>query len=181
MSVESEVWPAARGGVLVRSLAGAFAAERERWPLWVPVGIGGGVATYFALPFEPAAAWAPTLLIAALCLGCAGFWWLRKKGRGEAMVIVAFLLGAPALGFTAVKVSSDRIAAPVLGSRLGPTMVSGRILNAEPGLKGLRLTLAVSAIDRLAPTGVPGRVRIRVRPSMVSAMGAGGAEALGND
>ena len=158
----------------------------------MPVGIGGGVATYFALPFEPAAAWAPTLLIAALCLGCAGFWWLRKKGRGEAMVIVAFLLGAPALGFTAVKVSSDRIAAPVLGSRLGPTMVSGRILNAEPGLKGLRLTLAVSAIDRLAPRETPDRVRIRVRPSMVpdkvsartparvAAKVAGGADAFGS-
>jgi competence protein ComEC len=183
MSVEGEIWPAPRGWGLVCT----FAAERERWPLWVPVGIGGGVATYFALPFEPAAVWAPALLIAALCLGIAGFWWLRKTGRGEAIVIVAFLLGAPALGFTAVKVSSDRIAAPVLGSRLGPTMVSGRIINAEPGLKGLRLTLAVSAINRLTPSETPDRVRIRVRPSMVPAKGAAmtpakvasGAEALG--
>jgi competence protein ComEC len=96
------------------------------------------------------------------------------------MVIVAFLLGAPALGFTAVKVSSDRIAAPVLDSRLGPTLVRGRILNVEPGLKGLRLTLAVLSIDRLAASEAPRRVRIRVRPSMVPAKVGGRGEALGS-
>jgi hypothetical protein len=28
-------------------------AERERWSLWLPVGIGAGVAAYFALDTEP--------------------------------------------------------------------------------------------------------------------------------
>ena len=30
-----------------------FAAERERWIPWVPVGIGLGAVCYFALPAEP--------------------------------------------------------------------------------------------------------------------------------
>ncbi len=166
MYAEPEVRLEPRGGGPVRRLARAFAAERERWPLWVPVGIGGGVAGSFVLPFEPAAAWAPVLLIAALCLGCIGYWRLRKSGRGEAMVIVAFLLGAPALGFTAIEVESYRLAAPVLEKRLGPVMVRGRIVVQEPGIKGVRLTVAVSAIDRLAPARAPARVRLRVRPSL---------------
>ncbi|MEE8563321.1 MAG: DUF4131 domain-containing protein [Alphaproteobacteria bacterium] len=166
MYAEPEVRLEPRGGGPVRRLARAFAAERERWPLWVPVGIGGGVAGYFVLPFEPAAAWAPALLIAALCLGCIGYRRLRKSGRGEAMVIVAFLLGAPALGFTAIEVESYRLAAPVLKARLGPVLVRGRIVAQEPGIKGVRLTVAVSAIDRLAPAEEPARVRIRVRPSL---------------
>ncbi len=83
------------------------------------------------------------------------------------MVIVAFLLGAPALGFTAIKVESDRVAAPVLGSRLGPVLVRGRIVALEPGIKGVRVTVAVSAIDRLAPSEAPARVRFRVRPSLL--------------
>src|SRR5437868_14727396 len=28
-------------------------AERERWPLWLPVGFGTGIGLYFAMPFEP--------------------------------------------------------------------------------------------------------------------------------
>ena len=33
-------------------------AERDRWPLWLPVALGTGIALYFALPFEPSPAWA---------------------------------------------------------------------------------------------------------------------------
>ena len=39
-----------RGGLI------ALAGERERWPLWLPVGLGTGIAVYFALPVETAGA-----------------------------------------------------------------------------------------------------------------------------
>ena len=60
---------------LVAWLAGALLAERERWVLWLPVGIGAGIAVYFALPVEPPV-WlgATGLLLAALVL-C----WLRWR------------------------------------------------------------------------------------------------------
>ena len=174
MGAEPEVRPEASGGALVRRCARAFAVERERWPLWVPVGIGGGVAGYFGLPFEPAAAWGPAILAAAICLGCIGYRRLRTSGRGEAMVIAAFVMGAPALGFTAIAAENHRVAAPVLEKRLGPVLVRGRIVAQEPGIKGVRITVAVSAIDRLAAADLPARIRIRVRPSMAP----GGAQTL---
>ena len=31
-------------------------AERDRWPLWLPVALGIGAGGYFALPVEPSAA-----------------------------------------------------------------------------------------------------------------------------
>ena len=38
-------WPAA--------LVGLLDAERERWALWLPVGLGIGVIGYFGLTAEP--------------------------------------------------------------------------------------------------------------------------------
>ncbi len=176
MSAELNFRSEERNAVLTRRASLGFGAERERWPLWVPVGVGVGVAGYFALPFEPQAAWAPAILFAAVCLGFMGFRQLRKWGRGEAMVILAFMVGAPALGFTVIKVKSDLVAAPVLQSRLGPVMVQGRVVALEPGLKGPRLTIAVSTMDRLDAAKIPARVRIRLRPSLVP----GGVQKLGN-
>jgi competence protein ComEC len=34
-------------------LAARLADERERWVLWLPVGVGVGIGLYFALPAEP--------------------------------------------------------------------------------------------------------------------------------
>ncbi|MGH6618107.1 MAG: hypothetical protein ACREF6_01020, partial [Alphaproteobacteria bacterium] len=31
-----------------------FAAQRDRWALWIPVLFGSGIAIYFTLPAEPA-------------------------------------------------------------------------------------------------------------------------------
>ena len=60
---------------LLAWLARNLLAERERWFLWLPVGLGAGVAVYFALPVEPPV-WlgAVGLLVAAVLL----FWlWWR--------------------------------------------------------------------------------------------------------
>jgi len=42
-------------------------AERDRWPLWLPVALGAGAGLYFALPAEPA----PGAGMAALAVGLA--------------------------------------------------------------------------------------------------------------
>ena len=44
-----------------------LAAERDRWPLWLPVALGTGAAAYFALPAEP------SLLCGVLVLSLSGF------------------------------------------------------------------------------------------------------------
>ena len=72
-------WPGAGSGGPgwrnpLRWLGACFAAERERWILWAPVGIGLGVVGYFALPAEPPA-WIGTVAAALLVLlrrCCAG-------------------------------------------------------------------------------------------------------------
>ena len=149
-------------------VAGWLAAERERWALWLPVGIGAGVAGYFALPFEPDNAPGLIALAVALGLGCLGLRMLRAQGRGEALVICAFLIGAPAVGFSAAKYQSDAAAAPVILKRLGPVKVMGRIEMVEPALKGPRVTIAVYAIDRLEAAATPRRVRLRLRPRLLA-------------
>ncbi|MDX1483140.1 MAG: ComEC/Rec2 family competence protein [Alphaproteobacteria bacterium] len=150
----------------VGGVRSAFAAERERWPLWLPVGIGAGIGVYFALPFEPGFGAAAGLLALALALGLFGMHRTGKGGQGGGWIVAAFLIGAPALGFLAVKGQSARVAAPVLAERLGPVMVTGRIAQSEPALKGVRLTLEVSGIDRLPAEKTPHRVRVRVRPAL---------------
>ncbi len=37
--------------------------ERERWFLWLPVGVGLGIALYFGLPREPPVWLGPALLV----------------------------------------------------------------------------------------------------------------------
>src|SRR5688572_29184639 len=54
----------------LRRLAACFAAERERWILWAPVGIGLGVVGYFLLPTEPPS-WIGTLAAALLMVAAA--------------------------------------------------------------------------------------------------------------
>lgn len=45
----------ALGGSLGARLAANLAAERERWPLWLPGFMGAGIGIYFWLSVEPAA------------------------------------------------------------------------------------------------------------------------------
>ncbi|MFQ5955059.1 MAG: hypothetical protein ACE5JZ_08365, partial [Kiloniellales bacterium] len=45
-------------------------AERERWALWLPVGVGAGVVVYFSLAWEPP--WWLGLAVLAAVLAVAG-------------------------------------------------------------------------------------------------------------
>jgi competence protein ComEC len=46
----------------------SFWIDHQRWFLWVPVGIGSGIALYFNLAFEPSWIWTLIGLLACLCL-----------------------------------------------------------------------------------------------------------------
>ncbi|MCW5732402.1 MAG: ComEC/Rec2 family competence protein [Alphaproteobacteria bacterium] len=134
--------------VLLRLLA----AERGRWMLWSPVGLGAGIAIYFALPFEPrpASLLAPSLLV--LLLGVAAI-------RRRAWLVLAL----PLLGFVLAAARTAEVAAPALGAETGPVEVSGRVLQATPGEGKRRLLLDRLDISRLPPDRVPARVRITIR------------------
>ncbi len=137
--------------------------ERQRWVLWLPVGIGTGVAIYFQLPFElplwPFATVAAVALVAAIL------------GRNRTWILVVGLtLFALTAGVAVAKWRVAQVAGPILARDLGPVSVEGRLLEAEPLPNGTRLTLDELNFERVNRSDLPRRVRV------VSRQGAGGAE-----
>ena len=140
------------------ALGRAALAERERWPLWLPAGLGTGIALYFALDFEPSLAWAG---LAALAGAAAAF---GAAGTPRPVLRVALAaLAAIAFGFALAKARTETVAAPVLPAKLGPVALDGRIEAAELHGKGIRFVLGRIRGKRLAPDTAPARVRISVR------------------
>ena len=131
-------------------------AERDRWPLWLPVALGAGAGGYFALPFEPPA------VIAWVALGLT---WvtLTLAILGRARWQFAFLwalLAALLLGFGLAKLREIRIATPVLDHAL-VAHLTGRVVAQEPREKGERLVLA--DVHSGALPNAPKRVRVAMR------------------
>ena len=132
---------------LLAWLARNLLAERERWFLWLPVGLGAGVAVYFALPVEPPV-WlgAVGLLVAAVLL----FWlWWRLSasafsGRAPGLLGVLVLL----LGFAVASLRTHLVEAPML-ERRGAYELEATVLLVEDRTRGQRLLLGVAAIEGL--------------------------------
>jgi competence protein ComEC len=136
-------------------LAGAFAAERDRWFLWLPACFGGGIACYFLLPSEPPY-WTGAILTLA-ALAAAGLY--RRPEISIPLLAVAVF----AAGLATATWRTAGVAAPVLERRHGPVFVLGRLLEVQPREGGVRLVLDRVAIERLAPAATPERIRINQR------------------
>lgn len=141
---------------LLQALGSSLAAEREQWSLWLPVGLLGGIALYFALPWEPPS-WLG-LAAAGVLAGCALL--LRARSGLATAILVPAVIAA---GFALAQWESWRVAGPVLAQEVGPRPVSGRVLEVEPREDDVRIVLASPVIARLAPEETPRRVRITVR------------------
>jgi competence protein ComEC len=133
-------------------------AERARWPLWLPVGMGAGIGVYFALPVEPG--WAAAAM-AALALAGAG--WLAAKARRGGLRLAAMAAAAILTGFCAAKARTEWVRAPVLERKIGPVKFVARVVQAEPRGRGLRLLLQPERIRRLRDGAMPDYVRVSVR------------------
>lgn len=138
------------------AIVDAAASERDRWLLWLPVGVAVGVVSYFALPSEP------SLWIAILALGLAVALAVLALGRSSLLLAMAITVAAVALGFGAAKLRTIAASAPVLEGKLGPAAVSGIVVTAEPWENGPRIILAQPKIAGLAPDKTPAKVRIRL-------------------
>lgn len=141
---------------LVQTLAG----ERERWPLWLPVAFGLGTVHYFQLANEPSAYLSAGALAATALLA------LLARGRGGVLVL-ALLLFAGAAGFANAQLRTWAVAAPILEREIGPVMVSGSLISAEPHDGGWRILLRPREIGRLEEEKLPARVRINLAESLV--------------
>ena len=104
------------GPELLSWLVANLLAERERWLLWLPVGLGTGIAAYFALPLEPPL-WlgAAGLLLATLLLAWSG--WRLSADAFQSCAPGLLGLVVVLLGFTVATLRTDLVDAPVLDRR----------------------------------------------------------------
>ncbi|MGE0256606.1 MAG: ComEC/Rec2 family competence protein [Alphaproteobacteria bacterium] len=133
-------------------LAATLLAERERWVLWLPVGLGAGIAGYFVLPAEPGW-WIGPLALAVTALLAVVLW--RRPPAALAMLAAATV----AAGFAAAQWRAGDVAAPVLEREVRAGL-AGRVVSIEPDDGGRRLVIAVERIGRLPAAALPRLVRV---------------------
>jgi competence protein ComEC len=136
-------------------LADMAGAERDRWLLWLPVLAAAGIALYYALPVEPAL-WPAGAVVIAASLSA----WLARRHTAPALLAVAIAAGG--VGFAAAKLRTLAMEAPILARELGPVIVEGRVVAAEPGEAGGRIVIEHPRIARLSASETPQRVRLRL-------------------
>ena len=128
-------------------------AQRGALFPWVPVAFGTGVATYFALRFEPSQTVWLVIAAAAAALGLA----IMRLGQ-RAPILIALALVLAGFGVAAWRTHS--VAEPVLSFRYyGP--VDGRIVGIDRSASDrIRITLDRVVLSRVDPDRTPTRVRI---------------------
>lgn len=128
-------------------------AERDRWILWCPVGLGCGIALYFALPVEPAPEWGVTALVLAAVSG-----WLAR--RNAALLGLCLCLGLLFAGFSLAQWRTATVAAPVLTEETRTLWLTARVLRVEERQTRVRLLLEQPVIE--GPSSLPRLERIRL-------------------
>lgn len=141
----------ARGSLA--SIAARLEAERDRWLLWLPVALGGGIAVYFELSVEPPLWTGPAIAMAGLLT-----LWLAAAG-GKLMPL-AWGLIAFGLGFGSAAWRADVVGAPVLARTYGPAPVQGRIVEVALLPEGRRVILDQVSLRGIRAEETPTRVRI---------------------
>ncbi len=129
-------------------------AERGRLALWLPVALGCGVLLYFALPWEPPAAWGWAALPGPVLA-----WWAGR--RHPHLGWAAGLLAAVALGLALACAQAAR-QPPALEPPRTATLLHGRVAQVEALPEGLRLTLEAARFGEGAAQSR--RVRVRLKP-----------------
>lgn len=137
------------------ALADAVLAQQERWPLWIPVLLGGGIALYFVLAHEPPR-WSGPAALGAVAVAAAMF------RRSQPVLLAALATCAVAVGFSLAQYRAHVVAAPVIEGRIGPTVVGGRIVAVDGGGSYRRVVLDQVSVGRLPEARTPARVRIRL-------------------
>jgi competence protein ComEC len=140
-------------------LGAGLAGDRDRWPLWLPVAAGLGVAGYFGLSREPEP-WAGGVL-AALTLGLL-LRWRNQVGAGA----LALTLFAMAAGFAAAQARTLWLDTAMLADEVGPLRLAGTVAAVDRRPEGLRVVLdGVTAAAADEAIELPPTVRVRLAGS----------------
>lgn len=138
--------------------------EHQQAIIWLPVGIGTGVALYFALPIEPDVV--VTIAVLATAVTTVAIAWRRQSLRSTLILMVAL-----AVGFAATDLRSAQVAAPVIAKRSGPTHLEATVIRTEVRERGGRITLEDLVLTGGTISAVPERVRITLRSGKPPAPG----------
>ncbi|MFN3076763.1 MAG: ComEC/Rec2 family competence protein [Alphaproteobacteria bacterium] len=145
-------------------IAGELGAERERWAYWLAVAFGGGIAVYFGLKWEPPTGFGyPFPAIAVVPLSILFSFWFRRHATVAAL---GWILAVMAAGFSVAQSRALSVEAPVIERRIGPVMVTGRVLSAERKGLGRRVVLDRLDIASLGGEKTPHTIRVRFSSQM---------------
>ncbi len=133
-------------------------AERDRWALWLIVGLGCGIGLYFALPSEPPR-W---LMSAGLGAALAAALLAGRVQHGVWLGLLA-LAAAMTIGFSAAQLRTQMVDAPILSSKIAYARFTGRIETLHPHKNGIRVVIGDITSERPLKTTTPGRIRISIR------------------
>lgn len=132
-----------------------FLDEHHRWPVWIPVFIGGGVWFYFSLPQEPSPLWAWVSIVP--------FGGLLLKGRIRLFIWVLFFTS---LGFSAGIIRTSRLSVHMLEEEIGPLWLGGEIQSVEEKLSStgkLSNRVVLSQLSSRESKYLPQQVRLTLR------------------
>ena len=146
---------------LLAWLVANLLAERERWLLWLPVGLGAGIAIYFALPLEPPL-WlgATGLLLATLLLAWSA--WRLPAHAFHSCAPALLGLVVVLLGFAVATWRTHLVEAPVLDRRAA-YVLEATVLLVEDKIRGQRLLLGELNIEGIEANATPARIRVSTR------------------
>jgi competence protein ComEC len=154
------------GASSVRWVWARLLEERERWFLWLPVGVGLGIGLYFGLPREPPVWLGPALLVPP-ALASVRLGWFAAGDEPSLAKPALIGLAAIVLGLTVASLRTQLVAAPVL-ERRGAYLIEGQVLLVEDQLRGQRLLLGDPTVEGLETVHTPARVRVSVRASDIT-------------
>ncbi|NDF11570.1 MAG: ComEC family competence protein [Proteobacteria bacterium] len=143
-----------------------FAADRERFILWLPVWLGVGIGSYFSLTNEPSLVY--PLAAGVLCLLLAVFF--RRRAFYHRLFLILLTI---ALGFSAAGLRTRAVDAPVIAFATKPVWVRGTIDKIEHVGKGYRIWLTQVDIWKFSPAHTPAAIRLTVRTAVPEDLKAG--------
>lgn len=158
-------WKAPRLPAIRASIETWLEAERDQLALWLPVGLGAGIAAWFGLP--DARAWRLFLL----ATGGIGLLVLTPARAGRLPRVIAWGALAACFGCALAWARSNDVAAPVL-ARPTVASVTATIVEVErlPARQAVRLLLALDPAG-----GLPPRARVSLKAEEAPAGLAAGA------
>lgn len=135
--------------------------QRDRWILWLPVGMAAGIGGYFSLGFEPPL-WIGVATLIALLIPLSMFY------RNKAAILLWLPFFLIVLGFTVAQWRTWTVSAPVLERKTYPLMLQGEVevVDAMPKAS-YRIVLGDVTYDDggkpLPQNPMPERVRIKLK------------------